>query len=54
MPVPEEFAQQITIHEDGDFLYTYSLDDVALDQEELVLYVPNLVNVFTEHTFSRS
>ena len=54
MPVPEEFSQQITIHEDGDFVYTYSLDDVALDQEELVLYVPNLINVFTEHTFSRS
>ena len=53
MPVPEEFAQQITVHEDGDFVYTYSLDDVVLDQEELVLYVPNLVNVFTEHTFSR-
>lgn len=54
MPVPEEFAQQITVHEDGDFVYSYSLDDVAIDQEERVLYVPNLVNVFTEHTFSRA
>ena len=51
--VPEEFAQQITVYEDGDFTYSYSLDDVVLDEESLVLYVPNLVNVFTERTFSR-
>lgn len=53
MPVPEEFAQQITVHEDGDFVYSYALDDVSIDEEERVLYVPNLVNVFTEHTFSK-
>lgn len=53
MPVPEEFAQQITVHENEDFVYSYTLSDVALDEETLTLYVPNLVNVFTEQPLSR-
>lgn len=53
MPVPEEFAQQITVHENGDFVYSYTMSDVVLDEDGLTLYVPNLVNVFIERPLDR-
>ncbi|MDR3728678.1 MAG: S8/S53 family peptidase, partial [Oscillospiraceae bacterium] len=54
MPVPEEFAQQITVHENGDFTYSYTLDDVEIDREAGKLYVSGLTNLCPERILPRS
>lgn len=51
--VPEEFAQQIAVHANGDFTYSYTLDDVEVDLEAKTLYVPGLINIFPEHVLTR-
>lgn len=51
--VPEEFAQQISVHANGDFTYSYTLDDVEVDLEAKTLYVPGLINIFPEHVLTR-
>lgn len=52
--VPNKFAQQITTYQNGDFVYQYSPSDLIMDEEEQVLYAPNIVNIFTEETLSPS
>ncbi|MCD7763217.1 MAG: S8 family serine peptidase [Lachnospiraceae bacterium] len=52
LPVPEEYADQITVYENGDFVYTYTEDHIALDTDEWVIYVDELVDVFLTEELS--
>ena len=45
LPVPAEYADRITVYEDGDFIYDYTVQDVALDSGAAALYVPGLLNI---------
>ncbi|MCD7765168.1 MAG: S8 family serine peptidase [Lachnospiraceae bacterium] len=52
LPVPEEYADQITVYENGDFVYTYTEDHIVLDTDEWVIYVDELVDVFLTEELS--
>ena len=53
LPVPEEYADRITVHENGDFTYGYTADDLELDGEAMTLYAPGLLNIFPEGQLTR-
>lgn len=53
LPVPEEYADRITVHENGDFTYGYTADELELDGEAMTLYAPGLLNIFPEGQLTR-
>lgn len=54
LSVPEAYADQITTYDNGDFVYSYTEEHIALDVDESVIYVDDLVDVFLTGEVSKS
>lgn len=54
LEIPREFAEQITSHENGDFVYRFPEEDISVDMEEKTLYVQNFLKVYIEAGLSPS
>ncbi len=54
LSVPEAYAEQITTYDNGDFVYSYTEEHIAMDVDESVIYVDDLVDVFLTEEVSKS
>ena len=50
--VPDQYADQICVYEDGDFVYRFEPEDITADTQAAVLYVKNLLVVYTKPNLS--